>query len=60
LKTKNAFQADWEDEKKSKKQLIATPKMVYLACFEDWKKRYHMCILSGEDYFKEDEIDLED
>jgi len=39
---------------------MAILKMVYLACFEDWKKRYHKCILSGEDYFKGDEIDLED
>jgi len=31
----------------------------YLACFDEWKKRWHKCILSGGDYFKEDEIGLD-
>jgi len=31
----------------------------YLACFEDWKNRWHKCILSIGDYFKGDELDLE-
>ena len=28
-------------------------------CFENWKKRWHKCIVSDGDYFEGDEIDLE-
>jgi len=30
----------------------------YLTFFEDWKNRWHKCILSGGDYFTAGEIDL--
>jgi len=30
-----------------------------LACFEDWKKSWHKCYISGGDYFKGNEVDIE-
>jgi len=36
---------------------LAIPKRDYLACFEDWKKRWPKCSLSGGDFFKGNEID---
>jgi len=39
---------------------MAIPKRDYLACFEDWKKRWHKCISSGKNYFKGDEINLKE
>jgi len=29
-------------------------------CFEDWKKHWHKCIVSGGEYFEGDEIDLKE
>ncbi|KYN50340.1 hypothetical protein ALC62_14059 [Cyphomyrmex costatus] len=33
------------------------PKSAYQQCFEDWKKRWHKCIISEGDYFEGDKID---
>ena len=30
----------------------------FLKCFEEWKKRWHKCIISGGDYFERDKIDI--
>ena len=31
---------------KSKQELLAIPKNAFQKCFEDWKKRWHKCIIS--------------
>lgn len=49
-----------EIKAESKKVLKAIPEKDYSDCFEEWKKRWHKCILSAGDYFEEDEIDLEE
>ena len=43
----------------SKKALKAIPEIEFNNCFDDWKKRWHKCIISGRDYFEGDEIDLD-
>ena len=30
----------------------------FLKCFEDWKKPWYKCIISGGDYFEGDKIDI--
>ena len=47
-----------EVQAKSKKALKAIPENEFNKCFDDWKKRWHKCIISGGDYFEGDEIDL--
>ena len=42
-----------------KKALKAIPEIEFNKCFDDWKKRWHKCIISGGDYFDGDEIDLD-
>ncbi|XP_018399097.1 PREDICTED: putative uncharacterized protein FLJ37770 [Cyphomyrmex costatus] len=49
-----------EIKTESKKVLKAIPEKDYSDCFEDWKKRWQKCVLSDEDYFEEDVIDLEE
>lgn len=49
-----------EIKAESKKVLKAIPEKDYSDCFEEWKKRWHKCILSAGDYFEGDEIDLEE
>jgi len=48
-----------EEIQKSKKALMAISERDYMACFEDWKNRWPMCILSEGDYFKGYAIDLD-
>ena len=42
----------------SLKELKAIPKIEFEKCFEDWKKRSHKCIISNEDYFEGDNINV--
>ena len=35
------------------------PEIEFNKCFDDWKKRWHKCIISGGDYFEGEEIDLD-
>lgn len=42
----------------SLEELKAIPKIAYQKCFEDWKKRWHKCIVSEGDYFEGDKIDI--
>ena len=35
------------------------PEIEFNKCFDDWQKHWHKCIISGGDYFEEDEIDLD-
>lgn len=44
----------------AKKELKAIPEIDFFNCFEDWKIRWHKCIVSKGDYFEGDEIDLEE
>ena len=37
---------------KSKQELLAIPKSAFQKCFEDWKKRWHNCIISEGGYFE--------
>jgi len=39
---------------------MSIPERNYLACSKDWKKSWLKCILAGEDYFKDLQIDLEE
>ena len=43
----------------SKKALEANPEIEFNKCFDNWKKRWQKCIISGGDYFEEDEIDFD-
>ena len=44
----------------SKKALKAITEIEFNKCFDDWKKRWRKCIVSGGDYFGGDEIDLDE
>ena len=44
----------------SLKELKAIPKIEFEKCFEDWKKRWHKCIISNWDYFEGDNITVEE
>ena len=48
-----------EIQAESNKALKAIPEIEFNKCFDDWKKRWHKCIISGGDYFEGDEIDLD-
>ena len=43
----------------SLEELKAIPKIEFEKCFEDWKKRWHKCIISNGDYFKGDNINVD-
>lgn len=36
------------------------PKNEFLKCFENWKKRWHKGIMSKNDYFEWDKVDIRD
>ena len=42
----------------SKEELNKITKNDFLKCFEDWKKRWHKCIIADGNYFEGDEIDI--
>ena len=44
----------------SLRELKAIPKNAFAGAFEDWKKRWHMCIASNGDYFEGDKINLDE
>ena len=48
-----------EIQAEPKKALKAIPEIEFNKCFDDWKKRWNKCIISGGDYFEGDEIDLD-
>ncbi|UYV72889.1 hypothetical protein LAZ67_10001079, partial [Cordylochernes scorpioides] len=41
----------------SKEELKKILKNDFLKCFEDWKNRWHKCIISHGDYFEGDKIE---
>ena len=41
------------------KELKAIPQNDYQKCFDDWKKRWHECIISNGDYFEGDNINID-
>ena len=42
----NRFVTIEEIKEKSKQELLAIPKWAFQKCFEDWKKRWHKCVIS--------------
>jgi len=50
-----------QDRKKpaSLEELKAIPKSAYGKFFEDWKNRWHICIVSEGDYFEGDNINID-
>ena len=53
------FDSIEEIKTESLKALKAIPEIEFNKCFDDWKKRWHKCIISEGDYFEGDEIDLD-
>lgn len=49
-----------EIKTESLKELNAIPKIAFQKCFEDWKKRWHKCIISNGDYFDGDKINIDE
>lgn len=49
-----------EIKSESKNELMAIPKSAFQKCFEDWKKRWHKCIISEGDYFEGDKMDIDE
>ena len=43
----------------SLKELKAIPKIEFEKCFEDWKKRWHKCMISNGDSFEGDNINVD-
>jgi len=52
-----AFATIEEIKTESLRELKDIPKSAYPNCSEDWKTRWHKCIISEGDYFEEDKID---
>ncbi|EFN84732.1 hypothetical protein EAI_10534, partial [Harpegnathos saltator] len=46
------FDSIEEIKAESKKVLKAIPEKDFSDCFEDWKKRWHKCIVSDREYFE--------
>ena len=44
----------------SLKELKAIPKIEFEKCFEDWKMRWHKCIISNGDCFEGDNINVDE
>ena len=44
----------------SREDLKTISKSPYQKCFEDWKKRWHKCIISEGDYFEGNNIDIDE
>ena len=47
-----------EIKTESLRELKDIPKSAYQKCFEDWKKRWHKCIVSEGGYFEGDNIEI--
>ena len=47
-----------EIKTKSLREIKNIPKSACQKCFEDWKKRWHKCIISEGDYFEGDNIEI--
>ena len=48
------------DIKSASLKKLAIPKIELEKCFEDWKKRWHKCIISNGDYFEGDNINVDE
>lgn len=46
-------------KRNSLSELKAIPKEAFSGAFEEWKKRWHMCIASNGDYFEGNKINLD-
>ena len=49
-----------EIKEESLRQLKAISSSEFQKCFNDWKKRWHKCIISEGDYFEGDKIDIDE
>jgi len=47
-----------EIKAKSLNELKIISKSAFQKCFEDWKKRWHKCVISDGDYFEGDHINM--
>ena len=54
------FTAIGDIKRASLKELKAIPKIEFEKCFEDWKKRWHKCIISNGDYFDGGNINVDE
>lgn len=54
------FEAIEEIKRESLRELKAIPEIEFSKCFEEWKKRWHMCVASDGEYFEGDEINLDE
>ena len=54
------FTAIDDTKSASLKELKAIPKIEFEKCFEDWKMRWHKCIISNGDYFESDNINVDE
>jgi len=59
-RTKRRFATIEKIKTASLEELKAISKSAYQKCFEDWKKRWHKCIISEGDYFEGDKIDIDE
>ncbi|UYV60352.1 hypothetical protein LAZ67_1000919 [Cordylochernes scorpioides] len=46
-----------DEIKTASKEELKKKKKIFLKCFEDWKNRWHKCIISHGDYFEGDKIE---
>lgn len=56
----NRFDSLEDIKRESKTALRSIPEEAFNRCFDNWKRRWQKCIMSGGDYFEGDEIDLDD
>ena len=49
-----------EEIKTASLEKLKTIPKSYQKYFEDWKKCWHMCLMSERDYFEEDNIDTDE
>ncbi|XP_032690622.1 uncharacterized protein LOC116853602 [Odontomachus brunneus] len=49
-----------EIKTESLKELNAKPKIAFQKYFENWKKRWHKCIISNGEYFERDKINIDE
>ena len=43
-------------QEKSKQKLLVIPQRAFQKCSEDWRKRWHKCIISASGHFEGDKI----
>ena len=54
------FRLNRRDKSRIEKLLKAITEKDFSGCFQNWKKRYHKCLVSDGEYFEGDEIDFKE